>query len=200
MKDSPPSPFMSNRIQDSMARRGMTPQEQSQPADTRRKIAALTSEPIGDHQARQRRLHAPAEDRIEDEAAARLDNTVSGSRWPHRVAQSPVGAWHATPGPPLALTWKQYKVFAPAETKEALEDQVAQLTECNRRQQATITYLRRRLRDAEDGGHDLQGPVGRPTKALHTPFRRDLNARDAVERDPSHGRSLVVASDDDIPF
>ena len=34
--------------------------------------------------------------------------TVSGSRWPHRVAQSPVGAWHATPGPPLALTWKQY--------------------------------------------------------------------------------------------
>jgi hypothetical protein len=165
MKDSPPSPFMSNRIQDSMARRGVAPQEQSQLAETRRETAALTSEPIRDVQARQRRLHVSAEDQTEDEAAARLDG-----------------------------------MFAPVETKEALQDQVAQLAECNRRQQATIAYLRQRLRAPENGPDGSQAAADRAHRASDIPLRQDPPRRAEMERRPGYGRSSAVESDDDIPF
>jgi hypothetical protein len=162
MKDSPPSPLVSNRMQDSMSRSGVGPRDQSVLADNRREIAASTREPI--------------RERAED-PQARYESRDRGETAP------PSGA-----------------VSALMETKEDLQDRVSQLTECNRRQQEMIAYLRQRLRAPENGPDGSQAAADRAHRAVDIPLRQDPAPRAEMERRPGHGRSPAVGPDDDIPF
>lgn len=166
MKDSPTSPIVSNRMQDHMSRSGVLPKDQSVLEMNRREIATSTHESVGNRAATASQENRPVSPPLDATETAR-------EAWTEITVED-----------------------TPTDSNEALQDQVAQLTECNRRQQEDIDWLRERIRTLERGGE------GTPATVDSTPRtkRQGLTVQSDTNRRTAHSRSLLRPADDDIPF